>query len=155
MVADEVLIQRLDELVALFNRRSVDLADGLDRRTQFLLNGTAFEAMLGRAPDNPLVLIRDRARRAVDLRSRPSSALPDARVQRGDIEDAVADGGSRCPSGCRGAGRGQAEPVETVARARPLTVAGAVTRADLAIDPGVVDVLREARLATDDALSPG
>jgi hypothetical protein len=58
MAADAVLIARVDDLVGLFNRKSMDIPGGLfGRRTQFLLNGTAFEAMLGRAADDPLVLM--------------------------------------------------------------------------------------------------
>ena len=48
MAASPPLNARLDELIALFNRRSLDLPDGLfDRRTQFLLNGKPFEAHAG------------------------------------------------------------------------------------------------------------
>ena len=58
MAADQGLIARLDELIALFNRKSLDLPDGLfDRHTQFLLNGTPFESMLGRSAADPLVLM--------------------------------------------------------------------------------------------------
>ena len=150
MAADQVLIQRLDELVALFNRRSMDLPDGLfDRRTQFLLNGTAFEAMLGRAPDDPLVLMIARGPAGYRFAIKAlQHALPDARVQRGDIEDAVApDEAFAVSLWLSGHGRGQGEPLETVARARvTVGTTGAVIRADVAIDPGVVNVLREARL---------
>ena len=90
MAADPILIARVDELIALFNRRSMDIPDGLlDRRTQFLLNGTPFEAMLGRAADDPLVLMIARGPAGYRFAIKAlQHALPDARVQRGDIEDA-------------------------------------------------------------------
>ena len=150
MAADQVLIQRLDELVALFNRRSMDLPDGLfERRTQFLLNGTAFEAMLGRAPDDPLVLMIARGPAGYRFAIKAlQHALPDARVQRGDIEDAVApDEAFAVSLSLSGHVRGLGQSLESVGRARvTLGTAGAVTRADVVIDPGVVAVLREARL---------
>jgi hypothetical protein len=150
MAADQVLIERLDELIALFNRRSMDLPDGLiDRRAQFLLNGTAFEAMLGRAPDDPLVLMIARGPAGYRFAIKAlQHALPGARVRRGDIEDAVAaDEAFAITLWLSGTVRGQGQSLEAQASARvTVGTTGAVTRADVAMDPRVVDVLREARL---------
>src|SRR5690606_25379832 len=61
MAADAALIARLDELIALFNRKGMDVPDGLfDRRTAFVLNGDTFEALLGRPSPDPLVLMLTR-----------------------------------------------------------------------------------------------
>src|SRR5262245_8098693 len=58
MAADAGLTAVVDRLIALFNRQSLDLPDGVfTRHTQFRLNGVPFEEMLGRSPDDPLVLM--------------------------------------------------------------------------------------------------
>ena len=50
------LSDRLDQLIAYFNRRVMDVPDGLfDRNAQFTLNGVAFETLLGRTDDDPLI----------------------------------------------------------------------------------------------------
>jgi hypothetical protein len=86
VAAGPEVASRIDELVALFNRRSLDLPGGLfDRRTQFLLNGTPFEAMLGRAPDDPLVLMIARGPAGYRFVVKAlQHAVPDARIERGD-----------------------------------------------------------------------
>ena len=49
------LIEQLTMLIGLYNRRSMDLPDGLfGRNAQFRLNGTSFEELLGRAADDAL-----------------------------------------------------------------------------------------------------
>ena len=64
----------VDQLIELFNKRSMDLPDGVfDRRTQFLVNGTAFEEMLGKSPGDPLVLMLTEVSPAIALRRKPSS----------------------------------------------------------------------------------
>jgi hypothetical protein len=150
MVADQILSRRLDQLMTLFNRRSMDLPDGLfDRRAQFLLNGTAFEAMLGRAPDDPLVLMLARGPAGYRFAIKAlQHALPDCRAHRGDIGDAGAsDEGLSISIWISGRLRGQGQPVETEARARvTVGTTGSVIRAEVAMEPGVVNVLREARL---------
>ena len=82
------LIARIDQLIALFNRRSEDLPDGLfDRRTQFLLNGVAFEAMLGRPATDPLVLMLACGPAGYRFVAKAVwHAVPDARVERADVE---------------------------------------------------------------------
>ncbi len=50
------LISKLDQLVVYFNRRVLNVPDDLlNRNTQFLLNGVAYETLLGRSPTDPLV----------------------------------------------------------------------------------------------------
>jgi hypothetical protein len=150
MAADPILISRVDELIALFNRRSMDIPDGLlDRRTQFLLNGTPFEAMLGRAADDPLVLMIARGPAGYRFAIKAlQHALPDARASRGDIENSAAAGEAFVVSlRLSGHIRGEGQPLETDARIRvSLGTTGAVARADAAIAPAVVEILRQARL---------
>ena len=149
MAAGPDVAARIDELVALFNRRSLDLPDGLfDRRTQFLLNGTPFEAMLGRAPDDPLVLTIARGPAGYRFVVKAlQHAVPDARVQRGEAtEDAGTSGTCAASLWLSGRLRGSHQPIETVLRAALTIDGGTVTRADLALDPALVPLLREARL---------
>ena len=58
MAAAEDLIAAIDRVIALFNAKAMDLPDGFfDRRTQFVLNGSSFETLLGQPPNDPLVLM--------------------------------------------------------------------------------------------------
>ena len=50
------LIGKIDQLLSYFNRRVMDVPDGLlDHNAQLRLNGVPYETMLGRGPDEPLV----------------------------------------------------------------------------------------------------
>jgi hypothetical protein len=150
MAADPLLIARVDELITLFNRKSMDIPDGLlDRRTQFLLNGTPFEAMLGRPADDPLVLMIARGPAGYRFAIKAlQHALPDARVQRGDIENAATpDGGFAVLLSVSGHVRGEGQRLEVAAHVRvSLGAAGTVSSAEATVEPAVVAILREARL---------
>jgi hypothetical protein len=150
MVADPILIARLHELLDRFNRKSMDLPDGLfDRRTQFLLNGTPYDAMLGRAPDDPLVLMI--ARGAAGYRFAMKAlqhALPDAHLQLPDSSGPLNSGDTVALSlRLSGHARGTGEPIDTLIQiGATLHANGAVVRAEATADAAVVDILREARL---------
>jgi hypothetical protein len=151
MAADVVVSPRVDELVALFNRRSLDLPDGLfDRRTQFLLNGTPFEAMLGRPPADPLVLMIARGPAGYRFALKALQyAVPDVRVERGAVEGRAEAVPTEVvvPLWLSGRFRTTDQPLDTVLRASIAVDAhGTITRADAAIDPDVLGQLREARL---------
>jgi hypothetical protein len=148
MVAGPSVTAQLDELIALFNRRSMDLPDGLfDRRTQFLLNGTPFEAMLGRFPADPLVLMIARGPAGYRFAIKAMQhAVPDARVERGELEPFAESDGWTVPLWLSGRLRGTDQPVEAVMRARVVLAGSAVSSADLVVDEPVVQALREARL---------
>lgn len=143
------LVAHLDALVALFNRRSMDLPDGLlDRRSQFLLNGTPFESMLGRAATDPLVLMIARGPAGYRFAIKAlQHAVPDARVERGEaLEDAGEPGTWAVSVWLSGRLRGSDRPIETVLRLRVTLEGGTVSRADVELDPALVPLLREARL---------
>lgn len=151
MAADSTLSTRVDELVALFNRRGLDLPDGLfDRRSQFLLNGTPFEAMLGRSPEDPLVKMI--ARGAAGYRFAVKAlqhAVPDARIERGTFESTPAPAGEidTLSLWLSGRLRGTGEAVEAVLRvAIEVGPPGTIVRADLTLAEEMVALLREARL---------
>ena len=147
MAAGSPVIARLDELIALFNRRSLDLPDGLfDRRTQFLLNGTPFEAMLGRSPADPLVLMIARGPAGYRFAAKAlQHAVPDGRIERGEFEP-LGPEGFAVPLWLSGRLRGSDRSVEAVLQATVVMAGNAVSTADLAVDEPVVGALREARL---------
>jgi len=149
MAANATLIARVTDLVALFNRKSLDLPDGLfDRQTQFLLNGTPFEAMLGRSPSDPLVLMIARGPAGYRFAIKAlQHAIPDARVEIGEVEDSGQAEACVVPLWLSGQLRGTRSPVDVVVRVSVgATEAGTVTRADALIDPAMLEPIREARL---------
>ena len=151
MAASPTLIAQIDELVGLFNRKSLDLPDGLfDRRTQFLLNGTPFEAMLGRPPSDPLVLMISRGAAGYRFAVKAlQHAVPDARIERGTVEAAQPDAGKSClvPLWLSGHLRGTGTAIEVVLRVSVTTdEQQAVSRANMDINAAALDQLRDARL---------
>jgi len=149
MAANATLIARVTDLVALFNRKSLDLPDGLfDRQTRFLLNGTPFEAMLGRSPSDPLVLMIARGPAGYRFAIKAlQHAIPDARVEIGEVEDTGQAEACVVPLWLSGQLRGTRSPVDVVVRVSVgATEAGSVTRADALIDPAMLEPIREARL---------
>ena len=47
---------KLNELIAAFNRGSLDVPDGfLTHHTSYTLNGRSYESLLGGSPDDPLI----------------------------------------------------------------------------------------------------
>jgi hypothetical protein len=94
MAADAALTTRLDALIALFNRQGMDLPDGLfDRRTQFVLNGAPFETLLGQPSTDPLVLMIARGPAGYRFAVKGlQHAIPDARIERGELDESVVDG---------------------------------------------------------------
>ena len=87
MATAQTLTPVIDRVIALFNKRAMDLPDGFfDRRTRFLLNGAAFETLLGQPPTDPLVLMLTRGPAGFRFMSKAvQHAVIDARVERGDV----------------------------------------------------------------------
>jgi hypothetical protein len=138
---------QIDQLIALFNRRSEDLPDSLfDRRTQFTLNGVAFEAMLGRPASDPLVLMLTRGPAGYRFAVKAVwHAVPDARIERAEIETAA--GIARVPCWLSGHLRDASEPADTQFNVEfKVNAAGAVAVAALSVDESRLARIREARL---------
>jgi hypothetical protein len=130
----------IDQLITLFNAKSMDLPDGLfDRKTQFLLNGATFESLLSATPNDPLVLMLARGPAGYRFAAKAlQHAVPDARLERGD--------GGLWLSGHL---RGIAEPINTVVRySLTLAAAGWVEVAEATIDQPILDKIKDARLRT-------
>ena len=149
MATAEALNDTIDRVIALFNARSMDLPDGFfDRRTQFLLNGAAFETLLGQPPTDPLVLMLTRGPAGYRFMAKAlQHALPDARVERGEL---VTNGDPvrlTTRLWLSGTLRGSGEALNTVV-GLTLTVSapGRVEVAEATIDGGDLDRLRAARV---------
>ncbi len=87
MAAAEGLTAAIDQVIAFFNAKKMDLPDGFfDRKTQFVLNGAAFETLLGQSPTDPLILMLARGPAGFRFTAKAlQHALPDARIERGDL----------------------------------------------------------------------
>jgi hypothetical protein len=148
MGASETLIAKLDELIALFNARRMDLPDGLfDRKTQFVLNGSPYETLVGRSPDDPLVLMLTRGPAGYRFAAKAiQHAVPDAKIERGDL--ASGDGTLATRLWLSGRLRDTQDSVETMVDVTlQVAVAGWVEQASVAIDAATLERLRRARRA--------
>jgi hypothetical protein len=110
-----VTIERIDQLIALFNKKGMDIPAGLfARSTQFMLNGTPYETLLGRSPTDPLILML--ARGAAGYRfivKAVQHAVPDATVQRGEVVPGDGPGSCHLDLWLSGHLRGLGEPIHT------------------------------------------
>ena len=148
MATREGVIADVDKVIALFNARKLDLPDNFfDRKTQFVINGAAFETLLGRSPDDPLILMLARGPAGFRFTTKAlQHAIPDAQLERGKIADgdptAIA-----VQLWLSGKLRGTGEAVNAVV---PVTLtlapAGHVEVAEAILDTAVLDKIREARL---------
>jgi hypothetical protein len=141
----------LDELIALFNTRSMDLPGGLfDRRTRFVVNGAAFEELLGKSPDDPLVLMLARGPAGYRFTAKAiQHAVPDARIERGELVESV----TLDKTTVRGQGwlsghlRGTGEPTEVVFGVElDMHASGAAECVAVTLDEGALARIRQARL---------
>jgi len=138
----------IDRVIEYFNARKLDLPDGLfDRKTQFVINGAPFETLLGRSPDDPLILMLARGPAGYRFTIKAlQHAMPDVRIARAGVQNA---GDSRIDVELRLSGklRGSGEAIDVaVPIALTLATAGQVEIADASIDGGVLDKIRQARL---------
>ena len=152
MAAGAALTTFVDQLVELFNKRSLDLPDGFfTRNTQFLLNGVPFEEMLGRASNDPLVLMLARGPAGYRFTAKAvQHAVPDATLQRGELEE-TNEGDARVLTGqcwLSGHYRGAGEPVELLIAIEFRLRGGTIERANASIDPTLLPQLQAARLRT-------
>ena len=150
MAAGEAVTTVIDQLITLFNERSMDLPDGyFTRHTQFRLNDVPFEDMLGRSPDDPLVLMIARGAAGYRFTAKAvQHAVPDATLVRGELIES-ADGDVQVVSGqcwLSGHYRGTREPVELLADVELRFKGGILATANVKIDPVLVQQLQNARI---------
>jgi hypothetical protein len=146
VAAAESVIGAIDRVIELFNAKAMDLPDGFfDRRTQFVLNGSSFETLLGRPENDPLVLMLARGPAGFRFAAKAlQHAVPDARLERGDIAGGVSTVTTRLwlSGTLRGSGDGLNTVVDITLRLAP---PGHVEVAEASIDPQTLDHLRVAR----------
>lgn len=140
------LIAAIDQVIAFFNARKMDLPDNFfDRKTQFVINGAPFETLLGQSPSDPLVLMLARGPAGFRFTAKGlQHALPDARVDRGD----VSHGSERVTTRLRLSGtlRDSGERIDSVVDVTlHVTAGGTIVTAEAAMDPGTLEKIRVAR----------
>jgi hypothetical protein len=150
MAAGEDVTTLVDQLITLFNDRSLDLPDGyFTRHTQFLLNDVPFEEMLGRSPADPLVLMLARGPAGYRLTAKAvQHAVPDATLIRGELSEAP-DGALKVVRGqcwLSGHYRGTGDRAELLIDVELRLSASTLAVAKVRVDPVQVQQLRAARL---------
>jgi len=140
------LQDQLDNLIACFNRRVMDVPDGfLDRDAQFTLNGKTFEAMLGRSDDDALIRMIARGAAGYRFAAKPLlHALETVLVSRMDFSG-DADR-ARMVVALRGTLRGSGAVLdEMVTVDLMLTPTGTVRHVAVKIGESALDRIRAAR----------
>lgn len=144
----EGLTASIDQVIAFFNARKMDLPDNFfDRKTQFVINGAPFETLLGQAqsPNDPLILMLTRGPAGFRFTSKGlQHAMPDAKVARGELTTAGNDLKTtlRLSGTLRDSGEAVNAPVDVTLR---LTAAGLVETAEASMDPATLEKIRQAR----------
>lgn len=153
MATVESLTAAIDQVIGYFNARRPDLPDGFfDRRTQFVINGTPFETLLSATPNDPLVLMLSRGPAGFRFTAKAlQHAMPDARLDRGDVASLGAGGapGLEFQLWLSGKLRGTGEAVNSlVSVTLRLAPAGHVEVADARIDGADLEKIRQARMTS-------
>jgi hypothetical protein len=143
------LVTAIDQVIAFFNARKLDLPDGFfDRRTQFVINGAPFETLLGHSPADPLILMLARGPAGFRFTTKAlQHAIPDAKIARGEV---TTDGDPFKLSTrlwLSGNLRGTGEAVNAVAWVTlRLAATGHVEVAEAVLDDQALEKIRQARL---------
>ena len=148
MATLESLTGAIDQVIAFFNARRMDLPDGFfDRKTQFVINGAPFETLLGQPPNDPLILMLSRGPAGYRFTvTGLQHAVRNAHIDRGDL-DAVGDPSKvKTQLWLSGQLRDTGEPVNVmIAVTLTLTAAGSVEIASASMDEPTLEKIRQAR----------
>jgi hypothetical protein len=148
VAAPQTLIDHVDQAIAYFNTRRMDLPDGFfDRKTQFLINGATFESLLSSAPNDPLILMLARGPAGYRFTAKAlQHAMPDAKIERGDL---MTDGDPfkiTTKLWLSGRLRGSSEAINALVNVTlRLTENGSIESAEAVIDPVALEKIRAAR----------
>ena len=137
----------IDRVIEYFNARRMDLPDGFfDRKTQFVINGVAFESLLSTAPNDPLIMMLARGPAGFRFTAKAlQHAMPDAKLERGAIEQSPAS--VTMQVWLSGTLRGTGETLNSVvAITLRLTDQGHVSVAESTMDPQELQRIQKARL---------
>ena len=150
MAAGEAVTTLIDQLITLFNQRSMDLPDGhFTRHTQFRLNGVPFEEMLGRSPQDPLVLMIARGAAGYRFTAKAvQHAVPDAQIARGELHESTQGDEVLVSGQCWLSGhyRGTGEPVELLVDVEMHFNGTTIAMANVKMDPALLQQLQNARI---------
>ncbi len=141
-------LERIDQLIVLFNKKGMDLPAGLfDRKSQFLLNGAAYETLLGRSATDPLILMLARGPSGYRFIIKAlQHAVPDATVERGDLTCDQDTSICRIDLWLSGHARGTGEPIHSLIRfVLAVSPDGCIEKAEAVLDEPALERLREAR----------
>lgn len=150
MAASEGLIAAIDQVIAYFNARRMDLPDGLfDRKTQFTINGATFESLLSTTPGDPLIMMLARGPAGYRFTAKAlQHAIPDLKLDRGDVDTAGLPDTVSTRIWLSGTLRGTSDAINAlVAITLRLAPAGHVEIADAVIDPAELEKIRQARVS--------
>jgi hypothetical protein len=140
------VIAAIDQIIAFFNARKMDLPDGfVDRKTQFLINGAPFETLLGQNPADALVLMLTRGPAGLRFTSKGlQHAVLDAHIERGEVVSEPPAVTTRLWLSGRLRDTGEAinEVVDVSLR---LNANGSVETAAATMDPAALEKIRQAR----------
>jgi hypothetical protein len=146
LAATEGVIAAIEQVIAFFNARKMDLPDGfLDRKTQFVINGAAFETLLGQNPDDALILMLTRGPAGLRFTSKGlQHALVDAHIESSDVraESSSVTMKLRLSGRLRDSGDVVNEVVNVNLR---LNASGLVETAEATVDPAILEKIRQAR----------
>ena len=148
MATTEGLTVAIDQVIAYFNARKMDLPDGFfERKTQFVINGAPFETLLGQSPNDPLILMLSRGPAGYRFTvTGLQHAVQNAHIDRGDV---ITDGDPfkvKTQLWLSGQIRDTGEPINTVIDLTlTLSPSGAVEIAAAKMDESMLEKIRQAR----------
>lgn len=146
MATAEGVIAAIDQVIAFFNARKMDLPDGfLGRKTQFVINGAPFETLLGQNPGDALILMLTRGPAGLRFTSKGlQHALVDAHIDRGEVvtDPSTMTTKLRLRGRLRDTGEAIDEVVDVIIRLDPN---GVVEAAEATMDPATLEKIRQAR----------
>ena len=157
MATPQGLTAAIDQVIAFFNAKKMDLPDGFfDRKAQFVINGAPFETLLGQSPTDPLILMLARGPAGFRFTAKAlQHALPDARIERpSTLLTQHVESASLRPGGLTtvttqlrlsGTLRGIGEAIDSVVSVTlRLTEGGRVQVAEAEMDPAELEKIRQA-----------
>ena len=148
MEPPQALIDGIDEIVTRFNKRQMDLPDAFfDRRAQFVINDAPFETLLGKSPDDPLILMLTRGPAGYRFTAKGlQHAVPNAQLRRDAVSVSEEPSVVTTKLHLGGALHTTGEPVDvTVDITLRLNGRGLVEVAAATMDDAILEKLREAR----------
>lgn len=148
MATVEGLTAAIDQVIAYFNAKKLDLPDGFfERKTQFVINGAPFETLLGQSPNDPLVLMLSRGPAGYRFTvTGVQHAVQNAHIDRGSVTTDGDPLNIKMQLWLSGQMRDNGEPINTMIDVTlKLAASGAVEIAAAKMDESILEKIRQAR----------